>query len=375
MSQDLVPGQNRVVEGGRVEVDASCLPPGFALAAIPLGQAPDRPFQGAAETEAPYLRPLGGGRHEIALDAFGAGTDRVELVAYATAGGRTLREIPSPALRVDGSTIGLPSEAGRFAAVIFARLYRHNGTWKLRALSEGSNIGLADLGRLIGKPLDPTPPPVPPGLPSGIPSQGGRPSVAWTGSGFLVSPGLLLTNAHVVTHASGLTATGFGGRSAAEPVVVDESCDIALLRVSDSLSRETLAFRTGRGPEAGEKAIALGYPLAGLLGSGLQVAEGSVSGLLGPNDDTRVLQITTPIQGGSSGGPVLDDRGRVIGVVTATLQGSQNVNFAVRGCLAQALVEAAGHNPSLAPADLPPLDAREITRMARNAVWRLEASQ
>ncbi len=155
-------------------------------------------------------------------------------------------------------------------------------------------------------------------------------------------------------------------------MIVDASCDLALLRLQAGVAGAPLPFRAGHGPSLGETAIALGYPLAGFLGSGPQVAHGSVSGLLGPSEDTRILQITTPIQGGSSGGPVLDTEARDR-VVTASLQGAQNVNFAVRGSLAQALVEAAGRIADLAGDDRPETDVAGVARMARGAVWRLEA--
>jgi len=372
VSPPLVTGANRPVSGPRVGIDASCLPAGFAFAAIPLGSVPDAPFQGALGGSVAYLSDEGRNRYAIDLGRIGSGTERVELVAYAVRGGRQLREVGAPTFSVDNSAIVPPPESGRYAALVFARLYRHGGGWKLRALAEGSNHGLTDLGRLLGRSLDQSGPAAAP--PPGLPSAGPGPGQPQTGTGFLVAPRLLLTNAHVVQHAREIRVSGFDGRCEGEPVVVDDNCDLALVRVPEGFGGEPLAFRTGPGVELGEAAIALGYPLAGLLGSGAQVAHGSVSGLLGPGEDSRVIQITTPIQGGSSGGPVFDLKGRVIGVVTATLSGAQNVNFAIRACLGQALVEAAGKAVALAGPG-PDLDIATVARQARGAVWRLEARQ
>ncbi|WP_394893816.1 trypsin-like peptidase domain-containing protein [Mesorhizobium sp. AaZ16] len=72
-------------------------------------------------------------------------------------------------------------------------------------------------------------------------------------------------------------------------------------------------------PILGEFAVSLGYRLSGLLGSGPQVWHGLVSGLLGPGDDPRPIQISAPIQPGSSGGRAFDSSGLLIGLVTATL--------------------------------------------------------
>jgi S1-C subfamily serine protease len=168
--------------------------------------------------------------------------------------------------------------------------------------------------------------------------------------------------------------SSFDGRSVGEAVIVDSRNDLALVRFDVSNPPPPLVFRLGAGPSLGESAHAFGYPLSGILGSGPQVATGVISGLLGPSDDARILQITTPIQPGSSGGPVLDSSGLVIGVVTATLVAGQNVNFAVRGTLAATLVEAAGYKPELR-AGSSDLALSEIARIARSCVLRLECSR
>jgi hypothetical protein len=81
-------------------------------------------------------------------------------------------------------------------------------------------------------------------------------------------------------------------------------------------------------------------PLAGLLSSGPMRTTGAVSALAGFADNQRQLQISAPVQPGNSGGPLLDMRGQVIGVVVSKLNAGQiarqtgdipqNVNFAVK---------------------------------------------
>ena len=75
---------------------------------------------------------------------------------------------------------------------------------------------------------------------------------------------------------------------------------------------------------------------------------GTISAMSGPNSDETLFQITAPVQGGNSGGPVLDSRGTVVGVVVATLDPikmqkyagviPQNVNFAIQGKVARDFV-------------------------------------
>jgi len=94
------------------------------------------------------------------------------------------------------------------------------------------------------------------------------------------------------------------------------------------------------GPQLGEQILVVGYPLSQLLGSGLKVTDGVISGTSGMHDDSTMCQITAPIQPGNSGGPLLDKSGDVVGVVSQKLNDfavaqafdtlPQNVNFAIK---------------------------------------------
>lgn len=146
------------------------------------------------------------------------------------------------------------------------------------------------------------------------------------GSGFLVSKGTIATNLHVVEGAT----TGYAklvGKEAKYPieglVAVDEKRDLVMLKVSDSLTN-TLSIADSDKVEVGERVFAVGNP-QGLEGT---FSQGIVSCIRQMGTDT-LLQITAPVSPGSSGGPVLNSRGDVIGVSMATFRGGQNLNFAV----------------------------------------------
>lgn len=182
---------------------------------------------------------------------------------------------------------------------------------------------------------------------------------AASGSGFAVSiGGLVLTNAHVVAGCGALrVVTPDPSRLPAILVAVDRLSDLALLKVSRSFSK-VAEFRSGRAVRLGEDVTALGFPLHGLLASGVTVSSGSVSALAGIANDTGRIQISAPVQPGSSGGPLLDASGAVVGVVVSKLDAlkmvaatgdiPQNVNFAIKGEVARLFLESQGVTPQAA---------------------------
>jgi len=88
---------------------------------------------------------------------------------------------------------------------------------------------------------------------------------------------------------------------------------------------------------------AFGYPHADLLSTSGNFTQGSVTALAGMGDDSRYLQISTPVQAGNSGGPLLDQNGNLVGIVTFKLNAlkmaqasgdlPQNVNFALKASI------------------------------------------
>ncbi len=352
--------------GGSLDFAVAVLPlPRGAEAWLPLQDPPPAYAEGATN----------GVDYRVFLSRFPHEVETVALVAYASGGATTLKPLRDLEFSVGGYSVVLDNADLTVPCIVFAELYRRNGTWKVRAKKDGVFDGIEELGRRLGIPiidqrraaparLD-TPPP------AHHSASGGRRNLAdWTGSGCMVADRFLVTNAHVVNNANEIFVSGFVGKCRAEPVIVDETNDLALVRLSDSFGPSSISFRES-GVRLGEQAQAIGYPLAGLLGRGAQVTSGSVSNLLGPGDDGRLLQITCPIQPGSSGGPVFDESGNLIAVVTATLSNAQNVNFAVRAALVLPLLDAAsveyGRRDKGAA-----IAVSEIVRTNSSFVWRVE---
>ena len=114
-------------------------------------------------------------------------------------------------------------------------------------------------------------------------------------------------------------------------------------------AKKTAAFRTSI--RLGEAVEAFGYPLTELLAKSGNFTLGNVSALVGLGEDSRYLQISAPVQPGNSGGPLLDQNGNVVGVVSAKLNAlklmlvtngdiPQNVNFAIRASIVTSFLDA-----------------------------------
>lgn len=173
-----------------------------------------------------------------------------------------------------------------------------------------------------------------------------------TGSGFFVNiSGALLTNQHVVNDCAILKIRDSSKIEHDVTVVAtDAKNDLALLQMIKPVALPAATFRAHSSVEAGENVVALGYPLAGILASEVNVSFGYVSATAGLADDTSKLQISAPVQPGNSGGPLLDQAGNLIGVVVAKLDAikvakaigdiPQNINFAVKGEVAQVFLKA-----------------------------------
>lgn len=147
------------------------------------------------------------------------------------------------------------------------------------------------------------------------------------GSGFVVrEDGWIATNFHVIADADELTVTESNGRTSpvAQLIAIDPTHDLALLKI-ERTGLKPLVLAESEAVRSGDAVVAIGHP----LGFEDTVSNGLVSAIRHVSEELTVLQISAPIAPGSSGGPLIDDRGRVIGVATAIFRGGQNLGFGV----------------------------------------------
>ena len=167
-----------------------------------------------------------------------------------------------------------------------------------------------------------------------------RSSIA-QGSGFFISgDGYIVTNNHVVDHASDVTITLAGGEIMPAKVIgIDKKTDLALLK-ADGANFPFVTF-SGKPPRVGDWVIAVGNPfgLGGTVTAGIVSARGRDIGS-GPYDD--FLQIDAPVNHGNSGGPAFNAQGEVVGVNTAIFSpsgGSVGIGFAIAGDVVKSVVD------------------------------------
>ncbi len=145
-------------------------------------------------------------------------------------------------------------------------------------------------------------------------------------SGFFVSDNVVATNFHVIEHAARGYAKIVGGEDkyAIEGyVAIDEEMDVALLKIA-AVGALYLSLGDDSQVEVGDKVYAVGNP-RGIEGA---LSEGIVNSVQQKGND-RVFLLQAPISPGSSGGPVLNIKGEVIGIAVGFLEGGQNLNIAV----------------------------------------------
>ena len=155
------------------------------------------------------------------------------------------------------------------------------------------------------------------------------------GSGFFVRPGYVATNHHVAEGATGAYVKLVGKDTiyiVESIAATDEEHDLALLKVT-GISTPVLPLANSDAVQIGETVYVIGNPQGFLEGT---VSDGIISSIREGNSK-KWLQMTAPISPGSSGGPVLNTRGEVIGVSVGDIDG-QNLNFAAPSNYLKALL-------------------------------------
>lgn len=206
---------------------------------------------------------------------------------------------------------------------------------------------------------------------------------SWQGTGWAINNGYVVTNHHVVDGARTLVLKCVVGNQIleynGEVTVTDEEHDLAIIRVTNSnftgFGRIPYKLRTEQA-EVGESVFVLGYPMVQHLGDEIKLSTGVVSSCSGYEGDVGSYQISAPIQGGNSGGPLFDEDGNVIGIVNAHVPGAENVGYAIKAIHLKNLISKLPSYNGIAPtfADLVGKRLPEQVRSIKSFVFVIYAS-
>lgn len=167
----------------------------------------------------------------------------------------------------------------------------------------------------------------------------------WTGTGWMLNDGYVVTNHHVADNARTIRLkfpkeNGWNELSA-ETVLLDEENDLAILRILDSIPKElhNIPYSLKNDlADVGESVFVLGYPMTTTMGDEIKLTTGIISSHSGFQGSNVQYQISAPVQPGNSGGPLFDNDGNVIGVVNAKHTGAENVSYAIKANFLENLI-------------------------------------
>ncbi|MDE7463050.1 MAG: serine protease [Muribaculaceae bacterium] len=205
----------------------------------------------------------------------------------------------------------------------------------------------------------------------------------WTGSGFALKNGYIVTNYHVIDGAKRIKINGVNGdfNTSYNAMVVgfDKINDLALLKISDSsfTGFGSIPYSiSSNTSDVGEEIFVLGYPLTSTMGEEIKLTTGIISSKTGFQGDVALYQISAPIQPGNSGGPLFDKKGNVIGIVSAKHEGAENVGYAIKTMYLRNLVESCA-SASIIPATntVSSLPLTGKVKSEKNFVFYIECSK
>jgi len=173
-----------------------------------------------------------------------------------------------------------------------------------------------------------------------------------SGTGFALSEtGLVITNYHVIDKAKKIELTGINGRFttsySAKVIVEDQKNDLAILQLENKdIKFDSIPYTIRlKGAEPGEGVYVLGYPMIKSMGEEVKLTTGVISAKTGYKGDVTTYQVSAPVQGGNSGGPLFDKQGNLIGVINAKILGAEGVTYAIKTGYINSLIDLLPSNP------------------------------
>ena len=204
------------------------------------------------------------------------------------------------------------------------------------------------------------------------------------GTAWPVAAGYAVTNHHVVAGKSSVRLIDHKGEEVtAHVVATDKDNDIAFLKTGE-LNRlpPALPLSTQRS-SLGTSVFTIGFPRIDIMGKSPKLSQGIISGENGLQDDPDSYQISVPIQPGNSGGPLLNMRGEVVGMITSMLGEVMsetgetvlipNINYAVKTGVIQKFLSQIPKNQNNRELQAVDADLESLARRIKQSVLMVKA--
>lgn len=203
-----------------------------------------------------------------------------------------------------------------------------------------------------------------------LPEQNDEMLEAASGSGFAVSSdGYVITNNHVIEGCQEVAIHINGEAIPVTVVTYDLQNDLALLK--GEFTPQTVFALSSDQPELLQDVYVAGYPFGNAISSSIKATKGIVSSLTGIGNNFSNIQIDAALQPGNSGGPILDEKGNVIGVAVSKLDAAymlknygeipENTNFGIKASVVRSVLDSSG-------VSYPPSNSAEITKTELGAM-------
>ena len=197
-----------------------------------------------------------------------------------------------------------------------------------------------------------------------------RVTVSSSGSGFAVSSmGHVITNYHVIDGCQEVRIHNQGNLILATLIAFDPNNDLALLK-GDFRPLKALPL-SRQNPTVLQDVYVAGYPFGRRISDSIKVTKGIISSLMGMDNNFSNMQIDASLNSGNSGGPILDEKGNIVGVAVSKLdsQKAEGISFGIKMSMVRNFLES--NNISLPNPNTSPISKANLRRMIFEGTYYL----
>ena len=195
---------------------------------------------------------------------------------------------------------------------------------------------------------------------------------AASGTGFFVSrTGHIITNHHVIEDCKAVKVSFKGDEVRARVLAIDKFNDLAILKTN--LTPSHVYSVSNEDVQLLEDVVIAGYPLGKRISASIKTSKGSVTSLAGYGDNYSEFQTDAALNQGNSGGPIMDQKGNVVGVAVAAYgkkEGVESFNFGIKASTLKTF--ARSNNLTFLPPNNRDLSNRDLGKLITNATLYME---